>query len=395
MSAPNHYEVLGLPLTATSEEIEQRYQELSRLYGADGPQSGMVKLIEEARRILSNPTLRSVYDSGMAGAPASPAAAVTPVAPAVIPTSISPSPMPSVSAVAAGREVTQEWAPPSANERTIEVPPPVEPAPKPLTDDKKLAAELAKRGVASDEVQRMLAMGSAKPVTTGKKNKANLVSPPPIPPSAPYVPKPTITLPPFREATTQERMDADRQLTAANIARRRGQFKEAEKACRAALELMPKDAPALELYGDILQSVGQVDNALYSYERALEADPTRKTVEKKYAELMLLQNREIEMLRSEYIPRSPMVAVLFSAVLPGAGQLYNGEAFKGLLMVLASLGCIATILWTPYGLPRGRGVVPTSLYVFIVLFCLIYAYAVVDANNIARRGKKLKTGWEI
>ena len=392
MSAPNHYEVLGLPLTATSEEIEQRYHELSRLYGADGPQSGMVKLIEEARRILSNPTLRSVYDSGIAGAPSTPSALAAPAVPAAIPASVSPPPMPSVSAVA-GREVTQEWAPPSANERTVEVPPPVEPAPKPLSDDKKLAAELAKRGVASDEVQRLLAMGTAKP-TSGKKSKVNLVAPPAIPPSVPYVPKPTITLPPFREATAQQRMDADRQLTAANIARRRGQFKEAENACRAALELMPKDAPALELYGDILQSVGQVDNALYSYERALEADPTRKTVEKKYAELMLLQNREIELLRSEYIPRSPMVAVLSSALLPGTGQLYNGETTKGLLILLASFGCIGSALWIN-SRPHGRGVVPTSIYIFIVVSCLIYAYSVVDANNVARRGKKLKTGWEI
>jgi hypothetical protein len=290
------------------------------------------------------------------------------------------------------------------DERTQEVPAspsqrphdPTTPRPTQEDLDKQLARELSRRGVPADEVGRMVALARGEPIKPSSKKAAAIpVSPPPIPPSEAYEPKPTITLPEFREPTTQERMEADRLLTSANIARRRGNFAEAERLCAEAIQLMPRDAAALEIYGDVLQGVGRVDDALYAYQRATEADSKRRSAEKKYAELMLLQNREIDLLRQEYIPRNPNVAVLLSAVGPGTGQIYNGDLLKGVVIAALFVMFIYTIFFTPYGLPHTRAGIPTSLVLSIVGACAVYIFAIVDANLSARRGKIPKSGWDV
>ncbi len=290
-------------------------------------------------------------------------------------------------------------APAEDGDRTREMPPPARQGPADQTQeeqDRRLAMELSRRGVPPDEVQRLLALGRGETPAPSKPAAPVAVTPPLLPPSEPHVPKPTITLPEFREAAPPQRIEADRILTNVSIARRRGNYKEAERLCREALELVPKDAAALELYGDILQGVGRVDDALYAYQRATEADPARKSAEKKYAELMLLQNREIAMLRQEFIPRNPNVAVLFSAVCPGAGQFYNGDALKGLFTAVAFLVCLALLLWSPLGIPHhSKQGMPVSLMVLLGLAGLVYIFGVMDSLLSAQRGKRMKTGWEV
>lgn len=407
MSSPTHYDVLGLPLHSSPEDIEKRYRELARLYqletsgGGQAPTEGMAASIAEAHRVLSNPALRALYDSGLT--------ATAPTAKQDTTVSIpSSAPDDRASEIPQYRRPNAQRPMPEL-ERTQQVPPPSAPAlrdaeqGKRLTDEltrlseaeqaKRLATELSRRGLPPDEVQRMMALGTTQP--TLSKGKKAIVLPPPIPPSTPYVPKPTITLPPFRESGTQERMEADRLLTAANIARRRGSFAEAEKSCRAALELIPKDAPALELYGDILQAVGRVDDAMYAYQRAVEADAKRKTAEKKYAELALMQDRSVDMLRDDYIPRNANLAVFFSALFPGAGQVYNGETLKGIALAVVGGLCVYLLGWTPYGFTKSLKQITPQLAFSIAITGAVYIYAVVDANLGARRGKKRASGWEV
>jgi tetratricopeptide (TPR) repeat protein len=394
MPAPNHYEVLGLTPSASPREVEQRYAELHRLYGSDGSQAPMMKLIQEARRILGSPALREIYDAGLqASSPVAEAPAPTPTAevPEVILNAQRAAPEPTVQ-IPPEREITRA-VPTPAQERTTLVTPPASRTPASDSDERKLAKELAKRGVASDEVERLLAMGRKVPAPT-KKGARPLPSAPIVPPSQAYVPKPTITLPPFRASTTDERQRAERMLTGANISRRRGLFAQAERECREALDLVPGDAAALELYGDILQAVGRVDDALYAYQRATEADPNRKTVEKKYAELMLLQNREINLLRDESIPRSASLAVILSAVFPGTGQLYNGDTLKGLVIGIIVGSCIYLLGWSPFGFHKGLKSLSPPLVFFTAIAAITYAYAVVDANLSARRGK-IRSGWDV
>ncbi len=288
-------------------------------------------------------------------------------------------------------EVTQAVAPPpSPPEPTAELTRAAQPSPTaPEDPDKRLIQELTRRGVASEEIQRLVALGKAAAPAPSRKSAPTVPTPPEIPPSAPFEPRPTVELPEFRESTTRERIEADRLLTSANVARRRGNFKQAEKDCRAALDLVPRDAAALELYGDICQSVGRVDDAAYAYHRATEADSKRRTAEKKYAELTLLQNREVELLRQEYIPRNPVVATLLSLALPGAGQAYNGDVIKGMVTLLVS-ALFAYLLWQHH---QRR---PDGFMMLVAAgLAAPWVYAVADAYMAAVRGKRPKSGWEV
>jgi tetratricopeptide (TPR) repeat protein len=305
------------------------------------------------------------------------------------------------------RETPKTVAPKSTDERTIEITPPIPSGGNTETgagmtreeQDRRLAAELAKRGVSPEEIARLLALGRKEtPSPTAEAASAHdaiaAQSSPPL--SEPYVPKPTITLPPFRESSPEEKEKADRLLVFANVARRRGQFQEAEKACREAIELTPSDAAALELYGDILQACGRVDDALYAYEQAKKADPRRASAEKKYAELMLMQDREVELLRQEYIPRNPKIAVLFTALFPGGGQLYNGEPTKGFLIAVSMLILVILLGWTPLGFPGlGAQGITWSFVLFTLLALGVYIYAVIDANIGAGRNGRPRSGWEV
>lgn len=287
--------------------------------------------------------------------------------------------------------------PPSVEERTqaLAAPPPAV-AQSQEQQDRRLASELSQRGVPPDEIQRLLAMGRDEPATApASKARPPIVSPPTLPASEPFVPKPSITLPELREPSVQERLEAERRLTAANVARRRGLYKQAEIECRAAIELAPGDAPALEQYADILQGLGKVDDAAFVYKRALEIDPTRKTAEKKYAELTLMQNRGLDALRIEYIPRDPRVAVILSLLFPGAGQLYNGDVLKGLVLGAVGVGCWYSLLFTDIGFWGSQNRITTSTIIVLAGLGVGYLVSALDANLSARRGRKLKSGWDL
>ncbi|MEP6755909.1 MAG: hypothetical protein ABJA67_10450, partial [Chthonomonadales bacterium] len=138
---------------------------------------------------------------------------------------------------------------------------------------------------------------------------------------------------------------------------------------------------------------GKVDDALFAYNRAVEADPKRSLAEKKYAELMLLQNREIDMLREEFLPRNATVAVLISSLFPGAGQIYNGDTIKGIFLMVSDLGIFYLLGWTPYGFHKGPLSAP--LVIMILLAGGLYIYGVIDAYKGAQRGRKMGSGWDV
>jgi len=259
--------------------------------------------------------------------------------------------------------------------------------------DERLAAELRRRGVPEEEVARLLRLSAAaaRPATWPAAPSTSVPSPAP---PEPFTPHPTIDFPAFRETSEKEREEADRVLTSAHLARRRGDFAQAERLCRQALELSPGDAVALELYGDVLQAVGRVDDALAAYERATQADPARPGPGKKHAELLLLQDRSVEALRFEAVPRNPFVAMLLSTICPGAGQFYNGDAVKGLTLALIGLVCVLAVLWSPWGWSAGRGMNVPFTAVMLLVFAGDWIYAVVDAKRGAEE-RPSRSGWEV
>src|SRR5262245_53771397 len=95
-------------------------------------------------------------------------------------------------------EIPEETAA-SESDRTQAVEPP--PQPSAEERDRKLAAELARRGIPPDEIQRLVARGREEPPPPPKKGARVIPTPPPIPPSEAFTPKPTITLPDGRESS--------------------------------------------------------------------------------------------------------------------------------------------------------------------------------------------------
>lgn len=69
--APTHYEVLGVPSSASAEQIRSAYRARARrahpdATGATGA-SGEIVAINEAWRVLSDPARRAVYDASLRG----------------------------------------------------------------------------------------------------------------------------------------------------------------------------------------------------------------------------------------------------------------------------------------------------------------------------------------
>jgi tetratricopeptide (TPR) repeat protein len=226
-------------------------------------------------------------------------------------------------------------------------------------------------------------------------------------------------VPEFRESSPQEIRQAEQLLREANLARRRENYSTAEAKCREALALVPKDAVALEMLGDLMQGVARINEAMAAYRRAVEADPARSSAERKYADLLVRQQHWTS-VDQEALPKNPWFSVLLSLLLPGAGQIYNGELKKGVVLLLGialcflgwSIGSNASAVGSSAGGATHSSTTHVSAsqisqslnpktMIPIALGGLLYIYAVADANSAARRGKgarKLsggKTGWEV
>ena len=277
--------------------------------------------------------------------------------------------------------------------RTAELSADKPPSSPDAVDDATLARILADRGVPPDEIARLLAQHAgptqADPRANAQAEVTTVLTP------KPFEPKPSLVFPPFRESSPEEADQAERLLREAHIARRRGRFDAALQACQAAVERCPSDAAALEMFGDILQALGRVDDAVAAYRRAGEADPSRRSAERKYAALILMQDRLAVPLSARAEPRNPYMAVLLSALCPGAGQYYNGETLKGLILALVTIALIVALLWTPLGFGGDTvGLTPTSAMLMGAIG-LVYVIGLVDANLGARKPMQRGSGWDV
>lgn len=69
------------------------------------------------------------------------------------------------------------------------------------------------------------------------------------------------------------------------------------------------------------------------------------------------------------VNKSPNIAILLSIVLPGVGQLYNGDNVKGIILLL---------IWLFLGFPS-----------LGILWIACWIYGLVDAYNVSSRKKPL------
>jgi TM2 domain-containing membrane protein YozV len=192
-------------------------------------------------------------------------------------------------------------------------------------------------------------------------------------------------------------------LGQATLLRARGSRAEALKLAQEALTLDQAHADTHELIGDLLVDLNRGGEAVASFRRARELNPSRVTLEDKLARAALRRAAGLEAARNAeavlsgtYKPAGPVhkpgYAALFSAFIPGLGQIYNEQLVKGLvvlvayiiLILLTSLGVRSSLAagrWTSaYGPAPGMGSAFGGLnLVWMVLLAGLYIYAVADA----------------
>ena len=95
---------------------------------------------------------------------------------------------------------------------------------------------------------------------------------------------------------------------------------------------------------------------------------------------------------------SPVLACLLSAMMPGAGQLYNGQSLKGLICVVILL----LVLILVYLVPHPGRQLPPLLSLAILIGTVDWLYAVIDAPLVASKSsgsgnsnKSNPSGWEV
>lgn len=226
----------------------------------------------------------------------------------------------------------------------------------------------------------------------------------------PSPPEPTGPRPPAAPRNYLAEEEARRRLSAAHMSLRRGQTQEAERAVQETLAQLPDDAGAHELLGDIRLAQGRVADALASYRTALEKEPGRPTAEARLARATLQQSvtqrretlgvayaaSDTSLMRhgGEDDPKRRSRLAVFSAVLPGLGQIIGGEFLKG--GIIAGVYALGWLLFSmtadrssftalSQALRFNFGALGGWPLLALLLLTLDWIYAVVDAAGLAGR----------
>ncbi len=215
-----------------------------------------------------------------------------------------------------------------------------------------------------------------------------------------------------------KRDEVEKLLRNAHFAKMRGQTEQARQYLQQAQELLPDDAQVWDAIGDFWREAGKLQEAHDAYKKAHELDPQNALIERKYAQAVLEMTRQQmqyqqweQMLSGKgqgdglMIRRNPGLAFLLSFLMPGVGQLYNGQFVKGGVVLGAFIVGLIVFMLTPGGSEfinnllaflvnpaRVRGGLSAfQLFLALVLF-LLWVYAFIDAPlNAAARNRQLGT----
>jgi tetratricopeptide (TPR) repeat protein len=212
-----------------------------------------------------------------------------------------------------------------------------------------------------------------------------------------------------------KRDEFERLLRIAHIHQVRGEREKAQALLQQALELEPANASVWELLGDYRREAGDWQGAHDAYKHAHELMPDNATIERKYAEAVLQLTRQQEQYRqweralegkdtdrSTLLPRNPGLAFMLSLLMPGVGQLYNGQFVKGGILLGIVFVCTVLFMLTPggddfiYNLlaylvnpARVRGTISTTQVLTALIIFLAWVYAFIDAPISAAARNRL------
>jgi len=204
-------------------------------------------------------------------------------------------------------------------------------------------------------------------------------------------------------------------LGRATLLRARGEHQQALLLAQEALILEAQSWEAHELVGDLLLALERPEEALQSYRQARELHQSRGVLEEKIGRAALAQaakqrSAEISraLLEGKSSPpgprRNPAYAAVYSLLVPGLGQVYNGEVLKGMAMMIAYLLLLALVasalqserLISPsamgslYGPQLDPGALFSALFsgssaIWIIALALLWIYSMADAAIRAGR----------
>jgi tetratricopeptide (TPR) repeat protein len=176
-------------------------------------------------------------------------------------------------------------------------------------------------------------------------------------------------------------------LGQATLLRARGDHEQALALAQEAIALDDESWEGHELLGDLLLALEHPERAMTSYRQAWELNPERARLEEKIGRAALAQaarDRTTKLSRAlldgetavEMPKRNPSYAALYSLIVPGLGQVYNREVFKGIVVVvvwLALFGITAAVVRTELAI---RPTAPMgSLYDFNLDFTTLLSAA--------------------
>jgi tetratricopeptide (TPR) repeat protein len=203
---------------------------------------------------------------------------------------------------------------------------------------------------------------------------------------------------------SQQEAEVERLLRFANLHRIRKEWLQAEDYIRKALVWSPDNPDVHEMLGDMLRELGKPHEALEEYKTAREIAPGNAALETKYATI-ILEVSEAEHAKAVALdvlsnpqklgakPKNAFLALTFSALIPGWGQIYNGEMKKGaILFGLFLLTVILFVISIPHSVtPMGFiALLNTSpiMSVFLMMWFMITLYAIIDAPLVAAKKSK-------
>ena len=137
--------------------------------------------------------------------------------------------------------------------------------------------------------------------------------------------------------------EADKLIQRAMLEKRRGNQKAASDLLEQANDAAPGAASVMEAVGDDLLERRQYGAAQAAYKSAHKADPTNPSIERKLAQLSMTgmaglsveDHLRMGSFDSPFIQQgesmaNPKVALILSAILPGAGQFAMGQQKKAI-----------------------------------------------------------------